>query len=475
MSPRLPSYDVPYRAPRHQVADRHAWDRGAETPPGNGKPNNFDNGTLYYAQSLGSINDNGSGRYTGSAGASINWPSAIWHHYAEQFGQVATTDITTAATTFGSFAEARTALNAKVSGDWDLSLSITERTTPTQLIDRLGGLAPLKIYRSMLDGKFKALVYKQTPDTYDYFLDPFGNNYSWKYSEDMAPKPKARLSPIDAVVNEVHVRYGGFAPDGSLTKDTWVSPDGSDDGSGNRDQTGALGAANDREARAVRSRDFYGQGVTGGFQQSMTVECPEIYTDAVAVAMFPGAGTDHASAARVRAVPASALSFMGLLRWVTVSDTSGQVDLARAPTAVDVLHGHLDPAAVDARIGHVGVRHRLIDEQQHDNLVLGGRLHRRLEHDAVRGGLVVDQQLAQLHAGLAVHVLELTGGAVEHLREVVVDLVRVDAGQHLGIRDGGLPGLLAGAGHAALAQQAVECDVDQEGGLANTRPGHHHA
>ncbi len=269
------------RAPRQDTGRRELWNRGPGGPPA---PPGITEGALIYAQSAGAMVDNGSGRYTGSAGASIHWPSAIWHHYAVEFGQVATTDITTAATTFGSFAEARTALNGKVSGDWDLSLPITERTTPTQLIDRLGGLAPLKIYRSMLDGKFKALVYKQTPDTYDYFLDPFGNNYSWKYSEDMAPKPKARLSPLDAVVNEVHVRYGGFAPDGSLTKDAWVSPDGSDDGSGNRDQTGALGAANDREARAVRSRDFYGQGVTGGFQQSMTVECPEIYTDAVAVA-----------------------------------------------------------------------------------------------------------------------------------------------------------------------------------------------
>ena len=260
------------------------WSRGPGGPP---PPPGRTDGALIYAQSAGAMVDNGSGTYTGSAGASINWPSAIWHHYADQYSILGSSDFTTASTTFGSFTEARTSLNAKVSGDWDVIVSIVERTTPSQLIDRLEGIAPIKIYRSMLDGKYKCVVYKQTPDTYDYFLDPFGSNYSWKYSEDMAesPKPIADLSPLDGVVNEVHVRYGGFAPDGSLTKDAYVSPDGSDDGSGTRDQNGALGAANDREARAVRSAYFYGGGVTNGFRQSVTVEAPEIYTDEVAVAL----------------------------------------------------------------------------------------------------------------------------------------------------------------------------------------------
>lgn len=258
------------------------WNRGPGGPP---EPPGHTDGALIYAQSAGAMIDNGSGKYTGSAGASINWPSAIWQHYAEEFGKLASGDVTTAATTFGSFAEARTSLNAKVTGDWDVIVSILDRTTPSQLIGRMERIAPIKIYRSMLDGKYKCVVYKQTPDTYDYFLDPFGANYSWKYSEDMAPKPRARLTELDSVVNEIHIRYGGFAPDGSLTKDCWVSPDGSDDGSGVRDQNGALGAANDREARAVRSRDFYGSGVTGGFQQSVTIDAPEIYTDEIAVAL----------------------------------------------------------------------------------------------------------------------------------------------------------------------------------------------
>ena len=80
----------------------------------------------------------------------------------------------------------------------------------------------------------------------------------------------------------------------------------------------------------------------------------------------------------------------------------------------------------------------------------GFGLNGRVDHHAVRGGLVVDQQLPKLHAGLGVHVLELTGRAVEHLPEVLVDLVRVDARQHLGVGDGGLLGLLAGQLHLML-------------------------
>ena len=74
-------------------------------------------------------------------------------------------------------------------------------------------------------------------------------------------------------------------------------------------------------------------------------------------------------------------------------------------------------------------------------------------HDPVRGRLVVDEQLAKLDAGLRIHVLELTGRAVEHLVEVLVDLVRVDARQDLRIRDRGLLGLLPRPGHLPLLPQ----------------------
>lgn len=260
----------PYTPP----VDRHVWSRGYSGPPA---PKGEALNALFYAQSLGSMIDDGSGTYTGIAGNPIIWPPAIWHHFAAVYGGLSSGNFTTGASTFGSFDAAITALNAKVTGNWDLSLSIPERITPSQLNARLQNLAPLKIYRSMLDGKFKALVYKQTPDTYDYFLDPFGNNYSWKYSEDMDPKPMADLTDPDAIVNEIHIRYGGFAPDGSLTKDCWVSAEGSDDGSGMADQTDALGGTNDRTARATRSVAFY------GIRNATTVDAPEIYTDEIAV------------------------------------------------------------------------------------------------------------------------------------------------------------------------------------------------
>ena len=76
-------------------------------------------------------------------------------------------------------------------------------------------------------------------------------------------------------------------------------------------------------------------------------------------------------------------------------------------------------------------------------LFLACGLDRRLHDDAVRGGLVVDQQLTKLHAGLRIHVLELAGRAVEHLVEVLVDLAGVDAGQDLRVGDRRLLGLLA--------------------------------
>jgi len=58
--------------------------------------------------------------------------------------------------------------------------------------------------------------------------------------------------------------------------------------------------------------------------------------------------------------------------------------------------------------------------------------------------------MPQLHAGLGVHVFELAGRAVEHLTEVLIDLVGVNAGQHLRVGDAGLLGLLAGELHLML-------------------------
>ena len=70
--------------------------------------------------------------------------------------------------------------------------------------------------------------------------------------------------------------------------------------------------------------------------------------------------------------------------------------------------------------------------------------------DAVGRGLVLDEQLAELGAGLRVHVLELTGRAVEHLFEILVDLVGVDAREYLCRGDGGRPVPLAGTGQLPL-------------------------
>ncbi len=49
---------------------------------------------------------------------------------------------------------------------------------------------------------------------------------------------------------------------------------------------------------------------------------------------------------------------------------SGEFHFACAPLPVDLLHRHLDAAAVDPRIGNGGIGHRLVDEQQHHDLVL---------------------------------------------------------------------------------------------------------
>ena len=66
------------------------------------------------------------------------------------------------------------------------------------------------------------------------------------------------------------------------------------------------------------------------------------------------------------------------------------------------------------------------------------------------GCFVVYQQLAKLYAGLRVHVLEFAGRPVEDVGEILVDLSRVDARQHLRVLDGGLLGFVAGAGDLTL-------------------------
>lgn len=273
MSPLVTRFGTfPTPEPRwdRSPASSRLWSRGPGVGPG--RPDM--SGELIYVMGDQNQLDDGSGTFTGSAGSSIAWPTSIWHHLGVKLAGLSTSDFEVGSSTFGSFVEARTSLNLKVTGDWDCLLAITDKVRPMQVAERLMSVFPLAIYRSMLDSKFKAVVYKLSPDSFDYFKAPNGSSHVWMPGE--TDEPRAGLSPYDAVVNEVHVRYGHYAPTGELTKETYVSPDGSDDGNGTRDQTGAITASNDREARAVRSKAIWGQ-------RSITVDIPEVYTDEIAV------------------------------------------------------------------------------------------------------------------------------------------------------------------------------------------------
>lgn len=239
------------------------------------RPNDF-SGSRYYASFNESILDDNT--YTGTAGEDVVFPPAIAHYLLVEigFGSV-TSYITTGASTFGSFANANTDINGLVGGDWEIiARYTTEPTTIREAIRGMEAQAPFTTWRSTLDNKMKCEVYKETPDSHDRFTDFTGAAYSWSYKEDMIEgSVRVTMSPLEEIINEVHVKHALYAPSGEYTRDAWVGPSGSDNGSGTADENGA----GDRKDQASESVTQF------GIKRAITVSADQIYLPAVAVAL----------------------------------------------------------------------------------------------------------------------------------------------------------------------------------------------
>jgi len=234
-------------------------------------------GAQFYGLHDYAIREDGSGTYGMTANVAIDWPPAIARYILTELCGVTSGYQTTGASTFGSFTQAITDLNAKVSGDWQVHFGIYGPEPVSSILARLCQQAPMNIWKSQWTGKWCCQVYKSTPDTWDYFLDPYSNAYSISYDTDLLSEPEIGTTDVAESVSEVHVRYRKFAPTDAFTRDTWVGPAGSDDGTGTRDQNAA--APDNREALLSDAKTQF------GIKNAITLECDQLYLDSTAVAM----------------------------------------------------------------------------------------------------------------------------------------------------------------------------------------------
>lgn len=209
----------------------------------------------FYAHHKNSLRDDGTGNYAG-VNAYIKNPVTFGKMLLGEFGGIAAADFTTGAGVFGSFDQAASDLDGLVAGDWEIIYRHLEQGTIGSALQRMMGQSPLSFWQSQRTGKWMAEVFNRTISARQKFKDAAGNVYQWKYLSDLLPygDPVFTFSPTDEVVNEVHVHYAMSAYTGQYTRDCWVGPDGSDNGTGTRDQTDAIGGTNDREARSSDSR-----------------------------------------------------------------------------------------------------------------------------------------------------------------------------------------------------------------------------
>lgn len=249
----LASFRKQQLRPGWRKIGRGAWSKvGDLTSTNSINPDSYQ----FYAQHKNSLRDDGTGDYAG-ASAYIKNPATFAKMILCEFGGLSTSDIQTGAGVFGAFDQAATDLDALVTGDWEIIYRHLQQGTVGSALQRLMGQAPMAFWQSQRTGKWMAEVFKRTPAARQKFKDAAGNVYKWKYLSDLLPygEPVFTFTPPDEVLNEVHIHYALSAFTGQYTRDCWVGPDGSDDGTGTRDQTGAIGTSTDREIRATDSRN----------------------------------------------------------------------------------------------------------------------------------------------------------------------------------------------------------------------------
>lgn len=238
-------------------------------------------GVLFYAAVSEMIKDNGTQITEGaeSSGHNFSEPPWIFKHHSDRVQGLNTSSVyQNTADTFGSFRDAVADLNDRI-GDavgWKICYRHLTPERPEDMAIRLMRQAPISFWKSIFTGKWMCHVYQSSPPSWTYHLDADGNATKWTF-DDFADEPEIFQTSREECINEVHIMWGLFAPTGEFTRDTWVGPSGSDDGSGTRDQNTT--APENREALAAASKSDY------KVKSSVVLECPDIDRQTVAIQM----------------------------------------------------------------------------------------------------------------------------------------------------------------------------------------------
>lgn len=113
--------------------------------------------------------DDGSGTYTGSAGALIARPCDIVHHFLRTYGGLGSGSIETGAATFGSFVVARDALRNAASTDYKLACWIGQKSSVQQVIKDICSQSLMAVYLDRFTSRWTAHVWRREP-AIDYDL-----------------------------------------------------------------------------------------------------------------------------------------------------------------------------------------------------------------------------------------------------------------------------------------------------------------
>jgi len=195
--------------------------------------------SLLYCGNYKAQKDDTSGTFTGTNGALIENPADVIRHLMVKRGNglVAADDFnitTDGDLTLGSWIQARTDLNALVTGDYKLCVSMTEETTVDEARVEMQRHCPgLLVYRSPIDGKWQAVCYQSSPSAEKIYSPAF----NWNAHIDQKSPFELSQTPVDEIYTRVYVHYRYFAPQDKCLRTAFISPDGSDDGEGGTDGT----------------------------------------------------------------------------------------------------------------------------------------------------------------------------------------------------------------------------------------------
>ena len=232
-APALPSRPLSstfwYSIPRQPSRRRGAFDvSGLRSVP---KDLSSIEGLQIFATAGSTCVDDGSGTYTGSAGAVIENPADIAHLLvAKYLGDTVLSGRIAAGTAFGSLARARTMLNDKIaSGDFIHSVVISERTTVREILDEIGRQSMSVILRQPSQaGGYQWRMFTDSPqpqtDAPERLYRTNGQYFTWADIKRMDDTPRVRPTPLDSLATSIVLDYGWHEPTRKFAYSMQVGP-----------------------------------------------------------------------------------------------------------------------------------------------------------------------------------------------------------------------------------------------------------